>query len=498
MPESQIKPAPPVLQLIGGIGGAIIGTVVGRYSGLNLLIPLGFALLAGWIAWKTVADVKRPMVFAFAVQVGHGLWMASGMFLLGLLASANNMPSVRPSGPATLMLEPWLFNLLDIAILLGGLTWLLIRPGLAAVLCLSLYQAVGLGVNTAAFSGAAMGSLEHKALLVHLILRTAAIVLMYLGLYRIGKLAAANGEGEESGLSWLTCVLTAGVFLLFPVGIGLASRLEPGWYIPRVIKHSRARDQYDLGVAAAARGKLGEAINHYQKALEIDPEYAEAHNSLGVAWTEQYGHVDGAIDHYRRALEIKRDYAEAQGNLCIALAFCGQVDEAIALYRNDLEMKPDLARGHNNLGMALAARGRIDEAVSHYRKAIKAIEVQHLYDYAEPYNNLGTALAARRQFDEAITHYRRALGIRPSYGEAHNNLGLALAACGQINEAITYYEKALVFIPNDADVHNNLGEALATLGSFDEAITHYRRALKIKPNFAKARQNLDSALARKK
>ena len=57
----------------------------------------------------------------------------------------------------------------------------------------------------------------------------------------------------------------------------------------------------------AGRGQVDEAIAHYRKALEIKPDYAEAHNNLGLALAGR-GQVDEAIAHYRKALEIKPDY----------------------------------------------------------------------------------------------------------------------------------------------------------------------------------------------
>ena len=71
---------------------------------------------------------------------------------------------------------------------------------------------------------------------------------------------------------------------------------------------------YNLGVALAGRGRFDEAIAHFQKALEIKPDYAEAHANLGAALAGR-GRVDEAIAHYQKALEIKPDYAEAHCNL---------------------------------------------------------------------------------------------------------------------------------------------------------------------------------------
>ena len=83
-------------------------------------------------------------------------------------------------------------------------------------------------------------------------------------------------------------------------------------------------------------------------------------------------------------MELNPDYAEAHNNLGNALANRKQFDEAIAHYRKSLAIKPNFAEAHNNLGIALAARGQLDEAIAHYQKTL---EIKP--HYADAYNNLG-------------------------------------------------------------------------------------------------------------
>jgi Flp pilus assembly protein TadD len=82
------------------------------------------------------------------------------------------------------------------------------------------------------------------------------------------------------------------------------------------------------------------------------------------------GEIDNAIEHYERALAIKPDYAQAQNNLGLVLMERGRMDDATAHFQKALEIKPDMAEAHCNLGIALAGRGRIDEAIEHYRQAL--------------------------------------------------------------------------------------------------------------------------------
>ncbi len=83
------------------------------------------------------------------------------------------------------------------------------------------------------------------------------------------------------------------------------------------------------------------------------------------------GQWDEAVAHYRKALEIRPDYAEAHVKLGNVLTSGGQVDEAIAHYQKALQINPDYAEAHNYLGLALAGRGRVDEAIAHYRMAVE-------------------------------------------------------------------------------------------------------------------------------
>ncbi len=247
----------------------------------------------------------------------------------------------------------------------------------------------------------------------------------------------------------------------------------------------------NLGSALCQKGRVDEAIAYYQKALQINPADAEACYNLGNALLKM-GQVDDALVHFQKALEIKPGFAEAHNNLGNTLLKMGQVDDALVHFQKALEIKPDSAEACYNLGNALLQKGQVDDALVHFQKAL---EIKP--DYAEACYNLGNALIQKGSVDEAIVHYQNALRIKPDYAEAHINLGNALLQKGSVDEAITHYQKALQIKPDEAEAHNNLGSALLEKGSVDEAITHYQKALQIKPDNAGACYNLGNALLRK-
>jgi protein O-GlcNAc transferase len=242
------------------------------------------------------------------------------------------------------------------------------------------------------------------------------------------------------------------------------------------------------GACYADLGQLDVAVKHYEKALAIKPDYAEAHNNLGNAFKE-LGQLDTAVKSYEKALTIKPDLADTHYNLGVTLQGLGQLNAAVKNYQLALAVKPDYTEAFNNLCSTLKELGQLDIAVKSYEQ-ILAINP----DLVEAHNNLGIALKELDQLDAAIKSYEKALSINPEYAEAHNNLGNVLNDLGQLDAAIKSYEKAIAIQPDYAEVHNNLGNTLKDLGQIDSAIKCFEKTLAIKPDYAEAHNNLGLAL----
>jgi tetratricopeptide (TPR) repeat protein len=252
-----------------------------------------------------------------------------------------------------------------------------------------------------------------------------------------------------------------------------------------------ASAHYNFGMALLKKGRVDEAMVHFQTALQINPDYAEAHNNFGIALLRM-NNVDEAMVHFQKALEITPDYADAHNNLGSALLQKGKVDEAITQFQTALQIKPDSAEACYNLGNALFQKNNVDEAIIHYQKAL-----QIKPDYADAHNNLGNALLQKGRVDEAMVHLQTALQIKPDSAEACYNLGNALLQMGKVDEAIIHYQKALQIKPDYADAHNNLGSALLQKGKVGEAMVHFQTALQINPDSAEACYNLGNVLLQK-
>ncbi len=219
--------------------------------------------------------------------------------------------------------------------------------------------------------------------------------------------------------------------------------------------------------------KPDEALACWRRALELRPDFAEAHNNLGNALKDQ-GELDQAIACYRRALQLKPDYAEALHNLGLAWNDQGKFDEAVACYRRALQLKPDYAEAHNNLGATLKEQGKMDEAVACYHRALELKP-----DLAEVHNNLGNAAAEMGDLQTAEDFFCTALRHNARFASAHFSLAELLG--GKLPENGLAAQRRLL---EDTDLtnaermwlHFGLAKVLDARGEYAEAAEHLERA----------------------
>ena len=124
----------------------------------------------------------------------------------------------------------------------------------------------------------------------------------------------------------------------------------------------------NLGYELARQNRSAEAIEHYQAALQIKPDFPDPHNNLGIQLDLQ-NRPTAAIAEYAAALKIEPTYTLARYNLAIALCKLGQTNDAMRQYEIILSFDPQNADAHYNFGLALARQGRLESAVPHFAQA---------------------------------------------------------------------------------------------------------------------------------
>ena len=175
-----------------------------------------------------------------------------------------------------------------------------------------------------------------------------------------------------------------------------------------------------LGAVLKQTNRISESLVPSQKAVEITPQDAEAHNNLGITLKE-LGRLEESEASYRQAIALKPDFAEAHNNLGNMLQELGKLEESEASYRQAIVLKSDYAEAFYNLGNTLQDLAKLEEAEASYRQAISMKP-----DFADVYNNLGVTLKEIGRFEEAEEKFRQAIALKADYGDAHYLLGVLL------------------------------------------------------------------------
>ncbi|MGE5279744.1 MAG: tetratricopeptide repeat protein [Deltaproteobacteria bacterium] len=186
----------------------------------------------------------------------------------------------------------------------------------------------------------------------------------------------------------------------------------------------KARPRFNRGYVHQDRGELDLAIADYGKAIELDPDYAQAYNTRGTAYGDK-GALDLALADFNKALSLNPRDHEAYVNRAAVNSEKGLTDLALADLRKAEEIKPDYVRIYHNRGLIYKQRGDFDKALAEFDKAI-ALKP----DFVEAYLNRGNLYGARRQFDRALADFDTALALDAGCAPAYVQRAMVYAVLG--------------------------------------------------------------------
>ncbi len=241
-----------------------------------------------------------------------------------------------------------------------------------------------------------------------------------------------------------------------------------------------------------SQGNIQEAAKYYQYFIDQGLNDHRVFSNYGLI-LKSLGKLKEAELSIRKAIEIKPDFADAHSNLGNLLRDVGNLEEAELSIRKAIEIKPDFADAHSNLGGILTDLGNLQEAEISTRKAIQLNP-----DFADAHFNLGNILRGLNNLQQAEISTRKAIQLNPDLVEAHSNLGGILTDLGNLQEAEISTRKAIQLNPDFADAHFNLGIILETIGKIEEAIFHSKKSVELKPEDEKLLISLTHILCSQK
>jgi tetratricopeptide (TPR) repeat protein len=247
-------------------------------------------------------------------------------------------------------------------------------------------------------------------------------------------------------------------------------------------RKAESQGAFREGMALAKEGKVDGAIRALQKALQLDPDFLEAHFGLGVLLARQgRPQYPAAMNEFVEVLRLNPKDADAHINLSNLLeqeedyaASAGEMSKAISLTapRGDLYLM---------LGRKQQEAGQYPEAVASYRQALKLSP-----DSAEAHYGVGLALRAMRKPAEAADEFKAAITANPQYGEAHYELGKLLFADEQFDPAATHLGRAAELESGKADPYLALGKLYRQQGKDTQAEQALKAALLRNPDLSPA------------
>jgi len=208
-----------------------------------------------------------------------------------------------------------------------------------------------------------------------------------------------------------------------------------------------------------------------QRALQHDPELAEAMTSLGkvLCWYEW--DFTGAEHQLRRAVSLNPNYAEAHWTFGSALPAVGQMGEAVEEMRKALTLDPLYPQYSRWLGRFLLYAGDYEAAIVQSHKTMELNA-----DYFQAYLDIGSAYLAQDRPEQALEWYRRGQGLDSSVRSYDAFIVRALALLGRQEEA----DEILKRLEDESRQHYIRAEVLAmgyaAAGHLDLAFVSLERA----------------------
>jgi serine/threonine protein kinase/Flp pilus assembly protein TadD len=253
-----------------------------------------------------------------------------------------------------------------------------------------------------------------------------------------------------------------------------------------------------INLRTGSRDSLDRAIHYFEKASELDPNYAGAWAALSAAYDLKGGFLSipelsyKAVEFAQKAIKLNPKLSHAHQFLGGAYNTLGRYDEAIQEINEAVRLEPDNAGARGSLARAYwIGKGMVEEAIVELEHAV-SINPQAGYSYLQlvflhtlvgNYTRAEAAAKPAIELQEKFISGKEGLQVVG----AHTRLGYCYYRQGRYDEAIQEYEKELEFLKASdhalkerslTELEQKLGAAYLRKGDKDTAGQHFKRAIK--------------------
>jgi serine/threonine protein kinase/tetratricopeptide (TPR) repeat protein len=234
------------------------------------------------------------------------------------------------------------------------------------------------------------------------------------------------------------------------------------------------------------RKSLEYARQMFNKAIEIDEDYARAYAGVADSCSMLYTYFDAREFNLRqadiashKALELEPELAEAHVARGLAESLSKRFDEAEKEFETAMKLDPKLFEAPYWYGRALLSAGRSQEAVKMFERStvLRPDEFQAANFLAQAYDSLGLTAERETALRRAMKLREERLELNPDDARACNLLSAKYAKLGDPARAVQYAERSLAIDPDDPMLLYNVSCTYAVLGMEEEAMKCLERAV---------------------
>lgn len=287
---------------------------------------------------------------------------------------------------------------------------------------------------------------------------------------------------------------------------------------PRRPMNASARSHYQRGLQLAAQGNSAGAIEAFQAALSSDSNAYKAAYNLGVI-ADRAGQEGRAMQFYQQALRIQPDYERAIEGIARIQLRRGSASEAINFVTPLANTWERNLHIQAVLGDVLVQANRPEEGIAAARRALRRDErfvpamvvlvkanlrlgrnelaesilnqaIETNGNLAELHYLRGRMHQEQGQLAPALESYRRAIELEPGYTEARMALGLQQLAAGNYTDALAQFQATAQLAPTLPAVRLALGDAYRATRSWQQAKAEFDRVQEMEPQNAQVHFNL--------
>jgi tetratricopeptide (TPR) repeat protein len=292
-----------------------------------------------------------------------------------------------------------------------------------------------------------------------------------LGIVQVGTQAMADRYTYLPGLGPFLC-------------LGLAA----AWIVDKTDTVKKGRRAVQAVAAAAAvaaiaalslltveqTGVWKNTMVFWNYVIEKEPDRVpQAYNNRGLA-LKNIGRLHEAIEDFDRAIALNPEYTLAYNNRGVTFKKAGMLREAIADFDKAIALTPSYYKAYNNRGSAYGKIGLFDKAVEDFDKAISLNP-----SFYETYLNRGVMFGEAGMLDKAIESFNQAIAGDPNYADAYYNRGFTYSLLGQDALALADYDKAIGLNRNQAQAYLNRGKLLLKAGDRERGIANVQKACEL-------------------